>query len=65
MNGKMFRSRRTEEGEKNSKYLLTLEKRNYTNILISTLENNGNIVKNQTKISEAHSEFFKNSTQKN
>ncbi len=37
---------------KNLKYFLSLETRNYTNKLIYTVENNGNIIKDQTKISE-------------
>ncbi len=38
MNGKIFRSKLkwTEEEEKNSKYFLSLEKRNYTNKYIYT-----------------------------
>ncbi len=43
---------------KNSKYFLSLEKRNYTNELISTLAINDNIVKNLMEISEAQSDFF-------
>ncbi len=60
MNGQIFRSKIkwTEEGETNSKYILSLEKRNYTNKLISTLEINGNIIKDPTKISEAQNQFF-------
>ncbi len=45
-------------GEKNSKYLLSSQKRNYTNKVISTLETNGNIIKDPIKISEAQNHFF-------
>ncbi len=44
----------------NSKYLLSLEKNYYSNKLISTLEIDGNIVKNPTKISEALETFYQN-----
>ncbi len=55
MNGQIFRSKIkwTEDGEQNSKYFLLLEKKNFSNKLISTLEIDGNIVKDPTKISEA------------
>ncbi len=42
------------------KYFLSLEKKNYPNKLISTLEIDGNIVKDPTKIPEAQETFYKN-----
>ncbi len=45
-------------GRKKLKIFLSLERRNYTNKLISTLEINGNIIKDPIKISEAQNQFF-------
>ncbi len=42
----------TEEGEKNSKFFLSLEKRNFTNKLIKALDVNGTIEKEPDKISK-------------
>ncbi len=46
-------------GEKHFKIFFIFRKTKlYTNKLISTLEINGNIIKDPTKISEAQNEFF-------
>ncbi len=60
INSQMIRSkiRWTEEGEKNSKYFLSLENKIYNNKLITTLETIGNIIKDPIKIAEAQSEFY-------
>ncbi len=62
MNGLIFRSKvkQTEDGHKNSKYFLTLEKRNYVYKHISTLELDGKIIKNNNDVSKAHFYFYKN-----
>ncbi len=62
INGLIFRSnvKWTEDGETISKYFLALEKRNYANKLISTLEIDGKITKNNNEISKAQSNFYKN-----
>ncbi len=50
----------TKESETNSKFFLTLEETNYTNKLISTLEVNGNFVKDSANISKAQTNFYQN-----
>ncbi len=60
INRQIFRSKQNgQKRGKNSTYFLSLEKRNYTNKLISTLEMNGNIIKDPIKISEVLNQFFK------
>jgi hypothetical protein len=49
-----------EEGEKNTKYFLNLEKKNYLNKIISSLEINGKIISNNTEISKEQTKFYKN-----
>ncbi len=51
-NSKIFRAKVEwiEEGETNSKYFLNLEKRNYINKLITTLEIDGEIIKEPTNV---------------
>ncbi len=44
---------------KNSKYFLNLEKKNYTNKLITQWEVNGKIRKEQTNIANAQHTFYK------
>ncbi len=57
---RLFRSTQwIEEGEKNSKYFLNLKKKNYTNRLITQLEVNGKILKEQTNIANAQHIFYK------
>jgi hypothetical protein len=60
MKSTIFRSRVrwAEDGEKSSKYFLTLEQRNYTNKHITALEINGKIEKDQKKISEAQKTYY-------
>ncbi len=48
----------SEEGERNICFFLNLEKRNYTNKLISALEINRTIIKDPIKISENQSAFY-------
>ncbi len=62
MNSHIFKTKLKwiEEGEKNSKFFLSLEKNNYTNKLISTLEVNGKFIKDPTVISESQTDFYKN-----
>ncbi len=47
-----------EEEEENSKFFLSLEKRNYTNKLISALEINGKIANNPNEISGIQTKFY-------
>ncbi len=56
-----FRSKAqwTENGPKNSKYFLNLEKKNYTNKLITQLEANSKIIKEQSTIANAQHTFYK------
>ncbi len=45
--------------KKNSKYFLALEKRNYVNKFISSLEIDGHIVKDSNKISKPNQNIIK------
>ncbi len=56
----IFRSkaRWTEEGERSSKIFFSLEKRNYINKLISSLEINGKILNNPNEILEAQTNVY-------
>ncbi len=60
--GHVLRSRQfwIEDGEKNSKFLLNLEKRNYCNKLITILEVDGKIIKDQLNIAKAQKNFYQN-----
>ena len=60
INSTIFRSKIqwAEEGEKNTKFFLNLEKRNYTNKLISNLEINGTITSDQEKITNEQARFY-------
>ncbi len=60
MNKQIFKSKIkwAEEAQINSKYLLSLQKRNYTKKSILSLEINDNIIKDQTEISEALNQFY-------
>ena len=49
-----------EEGEKNSKFFLNLEKRNYINKLITQLEIDNKLVTDQNEILLAQRNFYKN-----
>jgi hypothetical protein len=49
----------TEDGEKNSK-TFSLEKNNYINKLITTLNVDGKLIKNSSEISVAQSNFYRN-----
>ncbi len=49
-----------EDGEKNSKFFLSLEKRNYTNQLISQLNVNGKVIKDQKNIYNAQKNIYQN-----
>ena len=49
-----------EEGEKNTKFFLSLEKRNYSNKLISTLDIDGKTIHTTKEISEAQTKFYEN-----
>ncbi len=62
INGPMFRSKVKwcEDGEKNSMYFLSLEKRNYVNKLIKQLQINYKIIKEPLEISDALRSFYKN-----
>ncbi len=63
MNSHIFRteSKWIEEGEKNSKFFMALEKKYYTNKLISTLEVNGKfIIKDPTNSTKAQTDFYQN-----
>jgi exonuclease III len=61
LNSQIFRSKIqwTEEGEKNSKFFLGLEKRNYLNKLITHLEIDGKNVTDINKISDETAKFYK------
>jgi exonuclease III len=61
-NAIIFRSkaRWIEDGEKNTNYFMSLEKRNYENKLITTLNINGTITKDQKDISNAQHSYYKN-----
>ena len=48
-----------EEGEKNTKYFLNLEKNNYTNKLITNLEVNGKLISDPNNISKELTYFYK------
>ncbi len=48
----------SEEGERNTSFFLNLEKRIFTNKLISALEINGTIIKDLNKISQNQSVFY-------
>ncbi len=67
LNGQIFRSkiRWTEDEEKHSKYFLSLKKKNYSNKLISTLDIDGNIVKDPLKSLKHNRQFIKISILKN
>ncbi len=60
--GLMLRSKTKwiEEGEKNTKLFLNLEKLNYCNKLITSLEVDGKLIKEQRNIAEAQKYFFQN-----
>ncbi len=59
---RIFRSKIkwTKEGEKNSKFFLSLEKKNYTNKLISQLNVDGKIIKDKINIANAPKNFYQN-----
>ncbi len=48
----------TEDGEKTSKYVLNLEKTNYCNKLISSLEVDNKLIKDPNNIAKAEKDFF-------
>ncbi len=48
----------TEDGEKNSKYFLALEKHNYLNKIVSKLEIDSKIMDKPADISKAQSKFY-------
>ncbi len=50
----------TEDGEKNSKLFLNLEKKNYCNKLITSLEVYGNLIKDHNNITKAQKHFYQN-----
>ncbi len=50
----------TEVGENNSKFFLSLEKTNYSNMLISQLNVNGKVIKDQKNIANAQKNFYQN-----
>ncbi len=50
----------TEEGEKNSKFFLSLKKQNNTNKLISQLNVDGKIIKDKINIANAPKNFYQN-----
>ncbi len=58
--GQVLRSKQilTEDDEKNSKFILNLEKINYCNKLITSLEVDGKIIKDQLNIAKAQKNFF-------
>ena len=58
--GIIFRSKMqwSEEGEKNSKYFLSLEKRNYVNKLITQLDVDGEIISDPVSILSAEKTFY-------
>ncbi len=60
--GFMFRSKIKwiEGGEKNTKFVVNLEKQNYCNKLITNLEVDGKLIKEQQNIAEAQKHFFQN-----
>ncbi len=60
--GKVLRNKQiwTEDGEKNSKFFLNLEKRNYCNKHITSLEVDGKIIKDQHNISKAQTNIYQN-----
>jgi len=62
INSLIFRSKLKwyEDGEKNSKFFLNLEKSNYQNKLISQLEINNNLTNDQKTISNELNTFYKN-----
>ncbi len=62
INGHVFRSKVKwcEDGEKNSRYFLSLEKRNYVNKLITQLQINDKIIKEPLENSDALRSFYKN-----
>ncbi len=62
IHGLMLRSKTKwlEEGEKTKMFLLNLEKLNYCNKLITNLEVDGKIIKEQVNIAEAQANFFHN-----
>ncbi len=59
---RIFRSKIkwTKEGEKNSKFFLSLEKKNYTNKLISQLNVDGKIIKDKINKANAQKHFYQN-----
>jgi exonuclease III len=61
INGLIFRSKLKwyEDGEKNSKFFLNLEKKNYQNKLISQLEINNTLNNSQEAIAEELTAFYK------
>ncbi len=60
VNKQIFKSRIkcTEDGETNSKFFLSLEKKNYTNKLIKALDKDGTIVKEPDNISKGQSTYY-------
>jgi len=61
MNSIIFRSKAkwVEDGEKNTKYFLNLEKKNYLNKLITTLDIDGNLTSDAKTISNEQTRFYK------
>ena len=62
INKLIFRSkaRWVEEGEKNTRYFLNLEKKNYLNKVITTLNIDGKIITDPQKISKEQTKFYQN-----
>ncbi len=62
INGQILRSKVKwiEESEKKSRYFLSLEKRNYANKLITTLEIVGKMTKEPARISQEQTTFYQN-----
>ena len=60
INSIIFRCKTTwiEDGEKNTKYFLNLEKKNYLNKLISSLEIDGKITSNSNAITQEQTRFY-------
>ncbi len=59
-NGSIFRSKAkwSEDGEKNSKFFMNLEKRNFVNKLITQLEVDGNIITDPSEILKEEKRFY-------
>jgi exonuclease III len=62
LNAIIFRSKAkwTEDGGKNTKYFLNLEKNNYTNKLITNLEVSGKLISDNKDISKEVTNFYNN-----